>query len=132
VLALEPEGGTTPLGLLCAARRFVPAVSLPAVETDGGCLVAAVEAVAALAPPGHAHAAHAALDEELTRRGLGDVGTAVRVERDAGRLRVRATTTRAIPPSASHAAAVRMLAAVRAVDRAAPAIGVSVRSSAGD
>ena len=58
------------------------------------------------------------------------MGTDVRVERDAGRLRVRATTTRPIPSSASHAAAVRMLAALRRIDATAPAIGVSVREAA--
>jgi hypothetical protein len=129
VLALLSAGGPPPPGLVCAARRHIPAVSLvgPAAEDDVD-LVAAVEQVARLTPPGHADAARQAIQTSLERHGHGDARVDVSVVRTGGGLHVRIAPDRKLPAAVTHAAAVRALAAVRRIDPQASTIGVTVTS----
>jgi hypothetical protein len=134
--ALERHG--LALGYVCARRAGIPVVAIGDHTTvnpdpDTTILVHDLHDVAAVAAGAagrplepHTAVARRAVRDSLDRHGADDIDVSAWVERRHGRLQIRVATSEPVTKLVGHAAAVRALGAVRAVDERASVIGVSV------
>jgi hypothetical protein len=105
-----------------------PLLPWAAVVTTGD-VRAALAAVLAGPVPGHTGAAQRALLHELRRHGAGSGVATVEVFRRAGRLLVELRTDASVSRTQAEKLAVHVAQAVRAYDRWAPKLDVTVRQA---
>jgi hypothetical protein len=139
----RPRANPAPLedGVSCAIRRHIPVVvagrtalnpfePFAASLTDLDHLVDAVEHVAAGHLPRHTAAVESSLAMVLAHHGLPADSGRASVVRHQGTLKVRLTLPAELSRSTADMAAVRAVAAIRALDRSAAGIDVAVTRAA--
>jgi hypothetical protein len=125
-------------GVTCALRRDIPVVltgdgpeqpmfELAAAVAEPGDVVSAVELAAHAPLQRPSEAATAALRDTLDRRGLAAVTASAEVRRNESCLSVTLDVDAPISAAVEQAAAVRVLAAVRAIHPHATKVGVGFR-----